>query len=253
MLDEGTAAAEAMTLMHRAVRGDARRLAVDVDVFTQTAAILATRAKPLGIEIVTADLRDGLPDGEFFGVIAQLPGASGRITDWTALIEQRARAWCAGGRRRRPAGADADHLRPVRSAPTSPSAPPSDSVCRWASAARTPATWPCTPSTPGSCRAAWSGSRWTVTANPAYRLSLQTREQHIRRDKATSNICTAQVLLAVMAAMYASYHGARGPDRDRPAGARPRRGRSRPPWATRWCTTHTSTPCWPGSRAAPTR
>src|SRR6476660_3431047 len=88
MLDEGTAAAEAMTLMHRAVRGDARRLAVDVDVFTQTAAILATRAAPLGIEIVTADLRDGLPDGEFFGVIAQVPGASGRITDWTALIGQ---------------------------------------------------------------------------------------------------------------------------------------------------------------------
>ena len=83
MLDEGTAAAEAMTLMHRAVRGDARRLAVDVDVFAQTAAILATRAQPLGIEIVTADLRDGLPDGEFFGVIVQLPGPSGRLTDWT--------------------------------------------------------------------------------------------------------------------------------------------------------------------------
>jgi glycine dehydrogenase len=73
MLDEGTAAAEAMTLMHRAVRGPANRLAVDVDVFAQTAAVLATRAKPLNIEIVTADLRDGLPDGDFFGVIAQLP------------------------------------------------------------------------------------------------------------------------------------------------------------------------------------
>ncbi|MBV8860731.1 MAG: glycine dehydrogenase (aminomethyl-transferring), partial [Mycobacterium sp.] len=88
MLDEGTAAAEAMTLMHRAVKGNANRLAVDVDVFTQTAAVLATRAEPLGIEIVTADLRDGLPDGEFFGVIAQLPGASGRITDWSALVSQ---------------------------------------------------------------------------------------------------------------------------------------------------------------------
>src|ERR1700728_1271811 len=79
MLDEGTAAAEAMTLMHRAARGKANRLAVDVDVFAQTAAVLATRAEPLGIEIVTADLREGLPDGEFFGVIAQLPGASGRV------------------------------------------------------------------------------------------------------------------------------------------------------------------------------
>lgn len=73
MLDESTAAAEAMTLMHRASRGSANRLAVDEDMFAQTAAILATRAEPLGIEIVTADLRGGLPDGEFFGVIAQLP------------------------------------------------------------------------------------------------------------------------------------------------------------------------------------
>ena len=91
MLDEGTAAAEAMTLMHRAVKGGATRLAVDVDVFAQTAAVLATRAQPLGIEIVTADLRCGLPDlpdGEFFGVIAQLPGASGRIIDWSALVSE---------------------------------------------------------------------------------------------------------------------------------------------------------------------
>jgi glycine dehydrogenase len=84
MLDEGTAAAESMTLMHRAARGSANRLAVDADLFAQTAAVLATRAKPLGIEIVTADLSGGLPDGEFFGVITQLPGASGRITDWSA-------------------------------------------------------------------------------------------------------------------------------------------------------------------------
>lgn len=88
MLDEGTAAAEAMTLMHRAARGSANRLAVDADIFAQTAAILATRAQPLGIEIVTADLRDGLPDGDFFGVITQLPGASGRITDWSALVAE---------------------------------------------------------------------------------------------------------------------------------------------------------------------
>src|SRR5919204_6673134 len=88
MLDEATAAAEAMTLMHRATRGTSNRLVVDVDVFAQTAAVLATRARPLGIEIVTADLRDGLPDGDFFGVVAQLPGASGRVTDWSASVAQ---------------------------------------------------------------------------------------------------------------------------------------------------------------------
>ena len=90
MLDEGTAAAEAMTLMHRAVaagqRGPSNRLAVDADVYRQTAAVLATRAEPLGIEIVTADLRAGLPDGDFFGVITQLPGASGAAVDWTELV-----------------------------------------------------------------------------------------------------------------------------------------------------------------------
>ena len=79
MLDEGTAAAEAMTLMHRAVRGPSNRLAVDTDVYRQTAAVLATRAEPLGIDIVTADLRQGLPDGEFFGVIARCsPAPAGR-------------------------------------------------------------------------------------------------------------------------------------------------------------------------------
>ena len=78
-------------------------------MYTQTAAIIATRAEPLGIEIVTADLRDGLPDGEFFGVIAQLPGASGAVVDWTELVAAGPRARRAGRGRRRPAGADADH------------------------------------------------------------------------------------------------------------------------------------------------
>ncbi|MDF2828882.1 MAG: gcvP, partial [Mycobacterium sp.] len=88
MLDEATAAAEAMTLMQRAVKRSVNRLAVDSDVYPQTAAVIETRAKPLGIEVVTADLRNGLPDGDFFGVIVQSPGASGCVTDWSGLIEQ---------------------------------------------------------------------------------------------------------------------------------------------------------------------
>ncbi|CAM2857106.1 glycine dehydrogenase (aminomethyl-transferring) [Mycobacterium intermedium] len=209
MLDEGTAAAEAMTLMHRAVRSSTRRLAVDVDVFTQTAAILETRAKPLGIEIVTADLRDGLPDGDFFGVIAQLPGASGRITDWSALVQQ------AHDRGALVAiGADLLALTLVTppgeigagvafgttqrfGVPMGFGGPHAGYLAVHAKHAR---------QLPGRL----VGVSLDADGTPAYRLALQTREQHIRRDKATSNICTAQVLLAVMAAMYASYHGADG-------------------------------------------
>src|SRR4051812_29381357 len=209
MLDEGTAAAEAMTLMHRATRGPANRLAVDVDVFAQTAAVLATRAKPLGIEIVTADLRDGLPDGEFFGVIAQLPGASGRITDWSALVRQAHERGALVA-----IGADLLALTLITppgefgadvafgttqrfGVPMGFGGPHAGYLAVHTKHAR---------QLPGRLVGVSVDSDGSV----AYRLSLQTREQHIRRDKATSNICTAQVLLAVMAAMYASYHGADG-------------------------------------------
>ncbi|MGB6765818.1 MAG: glycine dehydrogenase (aminomethyl-transferring), partial [Mycobacterium sp.] len=217
MLDEGTAAAEAMTLMlraaPRAAKDTANRLAVDVDVFAQTAAVLATRAEPLGIEIVTADLRCGLPDlpdgGEFFGVIAQLPGASGRVTDWSALASE------AHDRGALVAiGADLLALTLITSpgeigadvafgntqrfgVPMGFGGPHAGYLVVHAKHAR---------QLPGRL----VGVSVDADGSPAYRLALQTREQHIRRDKATSNICTAQVLLAVMAAMYASYHGADG-------------------------------------------
>lgn len=210
MLDEGTAAAEAMTLMHRAARGKANRLAVDADVFAQTAAILATRAKPLGIEIVTADLRDGLPDeGEFFGVIAQLPGASGRVTDWAGLVEQahdRGALVAIGADLLAMTlitppgeiGADVAFGTTQRfGVPMGFGGPHAGYLAVHANHAR---------QLPGRL----VGVSLDADGSPAYRLALQTREQHIRRDKATSNICTAQVLLAVMAAMYASYHGAEG-------------------------------------------
>ena len=209
MLDEGTAAAEAMTLMHRAARGSANRLAVDSDLFVQTAAILATRAEPLGIEIVTADLRDGLPDGEFFGVIAQMPGASGRVTDWTKLVEQAHERGALVA-----LGADLLALTLI--------APPGDIGADVAFGTTQRFGVPMGFGGPhagylavGTSHARQLPGRLVgvsvdADGSPAYRLTLQTREQHIRRDKATSNICTAQVLLAVMAAMYAGYHGAEG-------------------------------------------
>ena len=209
MLDEGTAAGEAMTLMRRAVRGPANKLAVDVDVFAQTAAILSTRAKPLGIEIVTADLRRGLPEGEFFGVIAQLPGSSGRVSDWSGLVaeaHQRGALVAVGADLLAltlisppgEIGADVAFGSAQRfGVPMGFGGPHAGYLAVHAKHAR---------QLPGRL----VGVSLDSDGNAAYRLSLQTREQHIRRDKATSNICTAQVLLAVMAAMYAAYHGAEG-------------------------------------------
>jgi len=209
MLDESTAAAEAMTLMHRAFKGSTNRLAVDRDLFVQTAAVLATRAEPLGIEIVTADLRDGLPDGDFFGVIAQLPGASGRITDWSHLVEQaRSRGALVA------LGADPLALTLL----TPPGEIGADVAFGTTQRFGVPMGF-------GGPHAGYLATRSAharqlpgrlvgvsvdADGSPAFRLSLQTREQHIRRDRATSNICTAQVLLAVVAAMYAGYHGAEG-------------------------------------------
>ena len=209
MLDEGTAAAEAMTLMHRAVRGPSNRLAVDSDVYRQTAAVLATRAEPLGIEIVTADLRQGLPDGEFFGVIAQLPGAGGEVVDWTDLVHQaheRGALVAVGADLLAltlitppgEIGADVAFGSTQRfGVPMGFGGPHAGYLAVHTNHAR---------QLPGRL----VGVSRDSDGAAAYRLSLQTREQHIRRDKATSNICTAQVLLAVIAAMYASYHGADG-------------------------------------------
>ena len=209
MLDEGTAAAEAMTLMHRAVRGPSNRLVVDADVYEQTAAIVATRAEPLGVEIVTADLRAGLPEGEFFGVITQLPGASGQVVDWTELVAAAHERGALVA-----VGADLLALTLIASpgdigadiafgttqrfgVPMGFGGPHAGYLAVHAKHAR---------QLPGRL----VGVSVDADGSPAFRLALQTREQHIRRDKATSNICTAQVLLAVIASMYASYHGADG-------------------------------------------
>ncbi|NGP08794.1 aminomethyl-transferring glycine dehydrogenase [Rhodococcus sp. 14C212] len=211
MLDEATAAAEAMTLLKRANRKSrSARVVVDTDLFAQTAAVLATRAEPLGIEIVTANLvDDGLPEGEFFGVVLQIPGASGRVFDAGPLVEaahERGALVAVGadllaltlltppGEQ----GADACFGTTQRfGVPMGFGGPHAGYLAVHAAHAR---------NLPGRL----VGVSVDADGAPAYRLALQTREQHIRREKATSNICTAQVLLAVLAAMYASYHGAEG-------------------------------------------
>jgi glycine dehydrogenase len=219
LLDEATAAAEAMTVMRRSskVAQDAV-LVVDRHVLPQTHAVLATRSTPLGIDVVTADLSDvrdteSLSDAAggrpVFGVIVQYPGADGLVRDFRALTEA-----AHGAGALVTAACDLLALTLLTppgelGAPTSRSAPPSGSACRWATAARTPATSRC--ATGSSAPARPPGRRpSTPPAIPAYRLALQTREQHIRREKATSNICTAQVLLAVIASMYAVWHGPDG-------------------------------------------
>ena len=209
MLDEGTAAAEAMTLMHRAVRGHVEPAGRRWRSVPADRGRAGHRAEPLGIEIVTADLRQGLPDGEFFGVITQLPGASGEVVDWTELVGQAHERGALvaigadllaltlitppGG-----IGADVAFGSTQRfGVPMGFGGPHAGYLAVHAKHAR---------QLPGRL----VGVSVDADGSPAYRLSLQTREQHIRRDKATSNICTAQVLLAVIAAMYASYHGADG-------------------------------------------
>ncbi|QVQ52970.1 aminomethyl-transferring glycine dehydrogenase [Spiractinospora alimapuensis] len=209
LLDEATAAAEAMTLARRATKGDRDTFVVDADVFPQTLAVLRTRAEPLGISLVTADLSQGLPEGEPFGVLVQYPAASGAVRDPRPVIE-------AAHERGAQAVVVADPLAlTVLRAPGELGADIAvGSMQRFG-----------VPMSFGGPHAGYMAVREGLQRQlpgrlvgvsvdaaglPAYRLALQTREQHIRREKATSNICTAQVLLAVMAGTYAVYHGPRG-------------------------------------------
>jgi glycine dehydrogenase len=210
VLDEGTAAAEAMTLAHRAVRrGDT--FIVDADVLPQTLDVLRTRATPLGLQVVVHDLSQPLPDGagEVFGVLAQYPGASGVVRDLAPLV-------AAAHERGALVVVAADLL--ALTLLRSPGEFGADIAVGTTQRFGVPLGF-------GGPHAGYLATRSglerqlpgrlvgvSVDADgaPAYRLALQTREQHIRREKATSNICTAQVLLAVMASMYAVYHGPDG-------------------------------------------
>ncbi|MFW0796856.1 aminomethyl-transferring glycine dehydrogenase [Gordonia sp. CPCC 205515] len=214
MLDEATAAAEAMTLMRRAGKSKSPRIVVDADVFPQTRAVIETRAEPLGIEVVEARLHPGmpgcgLPDGEFFGVILQVPGASGRILDAAPIVEAaHARGALVA------VGADLLALTLI----TPPGEQGADVCFGTTQRFGVPMGFGGPHAGYLSVHATYArqlpgrlvGVSKDADGNLAYRLALQTREQHIRREKATSNICTAQVLLAIVAAMYASYHGPEG-------------------------------------------
>ncbi|WP_369797506.1 aminomethyl-transferring glycine dehydrogenase [Nocardia sp. CNY236] len=210
MLDEATAAAEAMTLLRRASKAESFRLVVDTDVFPQTRSVLQTRAESAGIEIVPADLSGGeLPSGEFFGVLAQTPGASGRVSDWTGVVQ-------AAHERGALVAVGADLL--ALTLITPPGEQGAD-VCFGATQRfGVPLGFGGPHAGYLAVRRAHArqlpgrlvGVSMDADGDIAYRLALQTREQHIRREKATSNICTAQVLLAIVAAMYAAYHGADG-------------------------------------------
>ena len=212
LLDEGTAAAEAMTLVRRANKkaGPASVFVVDADALPQTIDVVRTRAAAMGIEVVVADLAaDALPDGELAGVLIQYPGASGAVRDPRPVIE-------AAHERGALVVVAADLLAlTVLEAPGTLGA---DVVVGSAQRFGVPLFY-------GGPHAGFMavaaglersmpgrlvGVSVDAEGRPAYRLALQTREQHIRRDKATSNICTAQVLLAVTASMYAVYHGPQG-------------------------------------------
>lgn len=210
MLDESTAVVEGMLLARRASKKASNVFAVDADAFPQTKALLETRAEAVGIELVDVDFAAGeeLP-AELFGVFVQYPGASGRVWDPSAVIDA---AHVAGGL----AVVAADLLALTLIA--SPGSLGADVAVGTTQRFGVPLGFGGPHAGYMAVRAGLErqlpgrlvGVSVDADGKPAYRLSLQTREQHIRREKATSNICTAQVLLAVMASMYAVYHGPDG-------------------------------------------
>ncbi|HEY5834493.1 aminomethyl-transferring glycine dehydrogenase [Streptomyces sp.] len=213
LLDEGTAAAEAMALSRRVGKVKEGVFLVDSDTFPQTTAVLRTRAEPTGVEVVVADLTDGIPDEiaerGVFGVLVQYPGASGAVRDLRPVVE---RAHELGA----VVTVAADLL--ALTVLTSPGALGADIAVGTTQRFGVPMGFGGPHAGYLAVRDAYArslpgrlvGVSVDADGRPAYRLALQTREQHIRREKATSNICTAQVLLAVMAAMYAVYHGPDG-------------------------------------------
>ncbi|MFH9886970.1 aminomethyl-transferring glycine dehydrogenase [Streptomyces luteogriseus] len=213
LLDEGTAAAEAMALSRRLGKNKKGLFLVDADTLPQTIAVIQTRAEPTGVEVVVADLGEGIPaeiaEREINGVLLQYPGASGAVRDIKPVIDRAhelgalvtvAADLLALTLLKSPGELGADIAVGTTQrfgVPMGFGGPHAGYMAVQDKMAR---------SLPGRL----VGVSVDADGNKAYRLALQTREQHIRREKATSNICTAQVLLAVMAGMYAVYHGPEG-------------------------------------------
>ena len=214
LLDEATAAAEAVTMFHNArsraqVKAGANTIFVDENVFASTLAVIHTRMIPQGIRIVTGDYQSFEFTPDVFGAIVQYPNANGSIEDYRAFV---ARAHEAGAK----VGVAADLMSLVVLTP--PGEWDADVVFGSSQRFGIPMFY-------GGPSAAYFATKdeykrtipgriigisKDAYGHPAYRLALQTREQHIKREKATSNICTAQALLATMAGFYAVYHGAEG-------------------------------------------
>ena len=209
LLDEATAAAEAMALCQRSAKTKATGFFVDKDCHPQTIAVIQTRAEPLGWTVTVGDPFTDLDPTDVFGAIFQYPGTHGHVRDFSGLI---ARLHQTGAL----AAVAADILALLLL--KSPGEMGADIAIGSTQRFGVPVGY-------GGPHAAYMAVKDAIKrsmpgrlvgvsvdarGNRAYRLSLQTREQHIRREKATSNICTAQVLLAVMASMYAVFHGPQG-------------------------------------------
>ena len=211
LLDEATAAAEAVTMMRnlrsrQQVKDDVKKVFVDAKIFPNTLSVMRTRAFGQGIELVIGDYAAFTPSPEFFGAIVQLPNADGSIEDYTLFAED-----CHAAGLKVAVIADLMALCLLRPLDA-------DIICGTAQRFGLPMGF-------GGPTAGYMATRdeykrelpgriiglsKDMYERPAYRLALQTREQHIKREKATSNICTAEALSAMMVAFYAEYHGAEG-------------------------------------------
>ncbi|MBL4929948.1 aminomethyl-transferring glycine dehydrogenase [Fuscibacter oryzae] len=208
LLDEATAAAEAMTMAERVAKSKAKAFFVDESCHPQTTAVIKTRAEPLGIEVIVGDPAK-MDAGAVFGAIFQYPGTWGHVRDLTPWIEALHAAKAVAV-----VATDLLALTMLKE----PGAMGADMAVGSSQRFGVPmgyggphaAFFACKDEHKRSMPGRIVGVSIDARGNKAYRLALQTREQHIRREKATSNICTAQALLAVMASMYAVFHGPKG-------------------------------------------